>query len=74
MSTTSFHPAAPFNANPRGAMRGLGRSILFVFEALATAGPRSAELSRLVRMSDEQLQARGLTRDGIVSHVYGDLL
>lgn len=47
-----------------------------LFEALARVGEsshRMKEINRLQAMSDEQLAARGLTRDGIAHHVFRDV-
>lgn len=44
------------------------------FNAYLETRARSAELDRFFNMSDEELAARGLTRDGIVQHVFRDKL
>lgn len=51
--------AAPF--------RALGRFLVL----LAEAGPRLAALDRLNRLSDEELAARGTTREAEVQRIMG---
>ena len=49
------------------AFRSLGDFLVL----LAEAGPRSDALRRLTRMSDEELEARGTTRDAEVRRILG---
>ncbi|RNF33849.1 DUF1127 domain-containing protein [Paracoccus methylarcula] len=51
--------AAPFTA--------IGRFLVL----LAEANPRMRELDRLSRVSDEDLAAKGLTRDGEIRRIMG---
>ncbi|MCB1348498.1 MAG: DUF1127 domain-containing protein [Maritimibacter sp.] len=44
------------------------------FVAYAESQGRYHEIARLQALSDEELAARGLTRDGIVRHVFADKL
>lgn len=44
------------------------------FVAYAEAQGRSDQIMKLQAMSDEELAARGLKRDGIVRHVFADKL
>lgn len=39
--------------------------------AIAEAGPQIRAIERLNRMSDEELAARGLTRDGEIRRIFG---
>lgn len=48
-------------------VRGLGRFLV----ALAEATPQAKALARLSQVSDAQLAARGLTRDGEVRRILG---
>lgn len=50
------------------AFSALGHGI----EALAEARSRRDQIEALMRLSDEALAARGLTREGIVAHVFRD--
>ena len=59
--------------------RGLGARIAAPFLAfgrmllkVAEANSRFEKVQRLQRLSDADLAARGLTRDGIVLHVFRD--
>ena len=59
--------------------RGLGARIAAPFLAfgrmllkVAEANSRFEQVQRLQSLSDEDLAARGLTRDGIVRHVFRD--
>ena len=61
------------------APRGLGARLAAPFKAfgrilvkIGEANSRFEQVQRLQRMSDEDLAARGLTRDGIVRHVFRD--
>ena len=48
------------------------RAVFDVLVHIAEASPRMREIQRLQAMSDEDLAARGLTREGIVQHVFRD--
>lgn len=52
--------AAPF--------RVLGRSLVH----MAERSPMGRQVERLGRMSDEQLAARGLTREGEIRRIFGN--
>ena len=59
--------------------RGLGARLAAPFLAfgrilmkIAEANSRFEQVQRLQSLSDEDLAARGLTRDGIVRHVFRD--
>lgn len=58
-------------ATPAQALRRVGAVLLGALEMIATAGPKSEALRRLTRMSDDQLAARGTTRDAEVRRVLG---
>ncbi|MCB1330680.1 MAG: DUF1127 domain-containing protein [Maritimibacter sp.] len=45
-----------------------------IFVDYAEAQGRSDRIMKLQALSDEELAARGLTRDGIVRHVFADKL
>ncbi|MDM7458072.1 MAG: hypothetical protein P3W94_001695 [Paracoccus sp. (in: a-proteobacteria)] len=47
------------------------RAFARVMVALAEASPQMRALSRLSEMSDEELAARGLTRDGEIRRILG---
>ncbi len=48
------------------------RSLGNVLIAIAEAGPRMEAIRRLNAMSDKDLHARGLTREGEVRRIFGD--
>ncbi len=61
---------------PLAVFNGLGRAFQTVYMALAmnhTFDSRFQEIQKLNALSDEELAARGLTRDRIAHHVYRDL-
>lgn len=64
-------------ATHTGFERATGRSFLVrlgaMFVAYAEARSRYPEIQALQALSDDQLAQRGLTRDGIVRHVYSDM-
>lgn len=47
--------------------RAIGRALV----AMAEAGPRMAQLRRLSEMTDEELAARGTTRNDEVRRIFG---
>jgi hypothetical protein len=48
--------------------------IVSVLASLPTAAACAHECERLMQLSDEQLAARGMTRDGIVQHAFARFL
>ncbi|MEM1235863.1 MAG: DUF1127 domain-containing protein [Pseudomonadota bacterium] len=64
----------PAGRSVRAALAALGSSITDGFVAVGRARARSDELEHYMRMSDEELASQGLTRDGIVRHVFRDMM
>jgi hypothetical protein len=64
------HAPAPLAFADR-ALRRIGAAVLTVPETIATAGPKAEALRRLTQMSDDELAARGTTRDAEVRRVLG---
>ena len=65
-SIVSSHPSTLLDRLAAVA-RGIGVFLVL----LAEAGPRSEALRRLTRMSDEELAARGTTRDAEIRRIVG---
>ncbi|MFV0302912.1 MAG: hypothetical protein ACK5IP_18925 [Paracoccus sp. (in: a-proteobacteria)] len=59
--------AASFARTLWAPFRAIGHGLI----ALAEAGPRMAAVRRLNEMSDEQLAARGTTREAEVRRIFG---
>ena len=57
-----------------GKLQRIGSAILAAFDMYAEAVSRKNEISFLNSLTDEELAARGLTRDRIVHHVFRDRL
>lgn len=66
LSASHTHDNAPILSRLFGA---LGNFIVAVGEA----NPRLRRVEALQRLSDEQLAAKGLRREDIVRHVFGDV-
>lgn len=74
MKQTVITPNEPITAL---ALRLLGAPFAFLGElliSLAEAGPRMRQVKRLNGMTDEELAAKGLTREGEVNRIFGDKL
>ena len=71
MTYTATNPGVPAHHNlATRAYAALGRGMTRYVDARS----RRAQVEELEKLSDEQLAARGLTRDGIVMHVFSDML
>lgn len=71
--------ASSFIAFEKSLIRALGSKLALFADAFVEAmgnymerNARAAEIERLSALSDAELSARGLTRDGIVPHVFRD--
>ncbi len=53
-----------------GLFRTVGESLFAGLCAMGEARSRSRQLNFYASLSDEELKERGLTRDGIVQHVF----
>lgn len=51
----------------------IGARLSRAMERMVEAQGRNIEIRRAMEMTDEQLAARGMTRDTIVQHVYRDI-
>ncbi|PWE31044.1 hypothetical protein C4N9_04650 [Pararhodobacter marinus] len=71
MAYTATTPAYPRLLTKLDALRA---TFARAFDALIEARSRRNEIERLQKMSDTQLARLGLTRDGIVQHVFRDHL
>ena len=67
MSILTLSHRLPLLDRLGSAVRGIGEVLVL----LAEAGPRSEALRRPTRMSDEELEARGTTRDAEVRRIVG---
>lgn len=71
MRTTAIHGPAPLGnilSVIAAPFRAIGRFLV----SLAEAGPRMDAVRQLNAMSDAELAARGLTREGEVRRIFGD--
>ena len=68
--TTTFAPGlwAQTKARTAGVLSTMGRWL----DSYVVARSRADQVQRLMDMTDDQLAARGLTRDRIVHHVFRD--
>jgi hypothetical protein len=66
ISTTSLYPS--FGAKAKAALAVLGQALVAIGEAQS----RRDQILNLQALSDAQLAAHGLTRDGIVAYVFRD--
>ncbi|MBV7408527.1 DUF1127 domain-containing protein [Maritimibacter sp. DP1N21-5] len=64
-TTTDFAASHPIYARVLEALKNFGA-------AYVEARSRQGEIAALEAMTDEELAERGLTRDGIVRHVFSD--
>lgn len=64
----------PAGRSLRAALASLGQSLNETIIAMGRARARSDEIEKLMEMTDEQLAARGITREGIVRYVHRDTL
>jgi uncharacterized protein YjiS (DUF1127 family) len=71
MAYASSH-AAPLSI--RAQAERLFARIAAVFNVYLDLRARTAEIQSLLELNDHELAARGLTRDGIVQHVFRDRL
>ncbi len=67
MSIVTLSHRSPLFDPLASAFRGIGQFMVL----LAEAGPRSDALRRLTYMSDEELEARGTTRDAEIRRIVG---
>lgn len=61
---------------PLGFLSAVGQAFQSVYLALSIAGSydsRMQQIDKLNALSDEELAAKGLTRDRIVHHVFRDI-
>lgn len=65
LSASHAHDSAPFLTRFFGA---IGNALV----AIGEANPRMRRIEALQRLSDAELAAKGLRRDDIVRHVFGD--
>lgn len=70
VTTNTVQLSAPLRARVDAFFTALGQGLNAYIETRS----RSAELQRLFDMSDAELARIGLTRDGIVAHVFRDRL
>lgn len=71
MRTTAIHDVAPLGSllsALAAPFRAMGQFLI----SLAEAGPRMDEVRRLNAMTDADLAARGLTREGEVRRIFAD--
>lgn len=74
MKQTAMTPNEPVLA---GMLHALAAPFVFlggVLVSLAEAGPRMRQVKRLNGMTDEDLAAKGLTREGEVNRIFSDRL
>lgn len=64
----------PAGRSLRASFASLGHSMTETLVAVGRARARSEEIEKLMDMTDEQLAARGITREGIVRYVHRDTL
>ncbi|MEM1374437.1 MAG: DUF1127 domain-containing protein [Pseudomonadota bacterium] len=64
----------PAGRSVTAALTSLGASITDGLVAIGRARARSNEIEALMDLSDEELSARGITREGIVRYVHRDSL
>ncbi|MCA8880300.1 MAG: DUF1127 domain-containing protein [Rhodobacteraceae bacterium] len=69
-TTTDLHTGD--RAAPLAVLAAPFKALLNVLVHLAEASPRMRAIQKYQAMSDAELAARGLTRDEIVHHVFGD--
>jgi uncharacterized protein YjiS (DUF1127 family) len=69
LTTTTDTPS-----NAAAPLLLVARHIAQALDTFAQVRSRRGEIMRLLDLSDDQLAARGLTRDQIVQHVYRDRL
>jgi hypothetical protein len=67
MSILAFSHPSPLFDRLGSVFRGIGEALVL----LAQAGPRSEALNRLTYLSDEELEARGTTRDAEIRRIVG---
>ncbi|WP_126975966.1 DUF1127 domain-containing protein [Frigidibacter oleivorans] len=72
MAYTAGHNNQPAGLSLGARLSALGAAIGAGFVRYAEYRSRSAEIRALEALSDEELAARGLTRDRIVHHVFRD--
>lgn len=65
--------AVDYTANIQASGNGVFAKIFALLEKIANSNGRVRQVAFLNALSDEQLKARGLTRDGIVHHVFRDV-
>jgi len=70
----AFITDIPAGRSVRTALTTLGVALTDGFIAFGRARARSDEIEALMALSDDDLAARGLTRDEIVRHVYRDMI
>ena len=64
--------AVDYTANTQASGNGVFAKIVALLEKIANLNGRVRQVEVLNSLSDEQLKARGLTRDQIVHHVFRD--
>lgn len=70
---TSYQGTGPL-AHIVGTVGAALRAVGLALTVNASAEARLREVTRLQGLSDEELAARGLTRDRIVQHVFRDII
>ncbi|MCB1333219.1 MAG: DUF1127 domain-containing protein [Roseivivax sp.] len=63
------HSTVSASAGLTGLLAKLGRKLV----SLGENHPRLRQMERLMALSDAELAARGLTREGIARHVFKDV-
>jgi hypothetical protein len=71
-SNTSFHPARTLAHGAAVVGRKFWAGLSKFATTFVLARSRSTEIEAYRLMSDAELAKRGLTRDGIVAHVFRD--
>lgn len=66
--------SAPATLNPLGLIAGFFRAIGNGLVNMAEANHRVNRARTLMALSDEQLAARGIKREDVVKHVFGDIM
>jgi len=64
--------AVDYTANTQASGNGVFAKIVALLEKIANSNGRVRQVEFLNSLTDEQLKARGLTRDQIVHHVFRD--
>lgn len=72
--TTQTLSTPLFGQRPAGALLAALAGVAKAFAFAGDAQARFDEIVRLQALSDDGLARRGIARDDIVRHVYGDLL